>query len=264
MNATPDISAVSMLLCFVLFVVPVIASRILGLNMIKPLFISAFRMTVQLFLVGVYLTYLFDLNNTMVTMAWLLVMVAFAALTVVRSSGLHWRVFIVPAFGALAAATVPLLLYFNMVIIRLTDIFEARFIIAIGGMVLGNAMRAIIVGVSDFYKSIKRDENRYLYSLSQGATVYEAGKRYVCMSLTAALKPSLASMATMGLVFLPGMMTGQIIGGSSPLVAIKYQIAIMTLIYVATVTSIGLTILLTIRTSFDDFGLLRKEVFSSR
>ena len=76
-----------------------------------------------------------------------------------------------------------------------------------------------------------------------------------------AIKPSLASMATMGVVFLPGMMTGQIIGGSSPLVAIEYQIAIMIIIFVSTMLTIGLTVLFTMKQSFDGYGLLKREIF---
>ena len=68
-------------------------------------------------------------------------------------------------------------------------------------------------------------------------------------------------MATMGIIFLPGMMTGQILGGISPLLAIKYQIAIMIAIYTSTVLAINLAVLLTVKTCFNGYGLLRKDIF---
>ena len=76
------------------------------------------------------------------------------------------------------------------------------------------------------------------------------------------LKPSLASMATMGIVALPGMMTGVILGGTSPEVAIKYQIMIMIAIIVSTITSVILTILMTLRVCFNRYGVLRQDVLN--
>lgn len=260
-NATPDISLISMIFVFVLLLIPLVMSLKLKLGICRELLISAGRMTVQLFLVGIYLGYLFDLNNPFVTVGWLLVMIVFASFSVVRNSDLNRKVFVLPVTGVLLGTTVLILIWFNTLIIRIDNIVDARFVIAVGGMVLGNAMKGIIVGVSDFYRNIKRNENRYLYHLAQGATVFESGSPYLRKSLVAAIRPSMASMATMGIVFLPGMMTGQIIGGSPPMTAIKYQIAIMITIMVSTVASIGMTILLTIRASFDEFGILRKDIF---
>jgi len=261
MNATPDIAPLSMLMIFLLLAIPAAISYYLGLRINRQLFVSVIRMTVQLFLVGIYLTYLFDLNSAPVTIAWLTVMISFAALSVVRGSDLNYRFFLLPTAAVLFATTMTILGYFNVFVLRLEDVFEAKFVIAVGGMVLGNAMRGIIIGVTDFYRNLKRNENRYLFSLAQGATVFEASSVCIRKSLVAALRPSIASMATMGIVFLPGMMTGQIIGGSSPLVAIKYQIAIMITILVSTMLSIGLTIMLTMKTAFDDFGLLKNNIF---
>ena len=77
----------------------------------------------------------------------------------------------------------------------------------------------------------------------------------------AALKPNIASMATMGIVFIPGMMTGQILGGSSPITAIKYQIAIMLTIFVIVSVTITLTTLFTIKSSFTELGMLKSHIF---
>ncbi|MFC1477117.1 ABC transporter permease [candidate division KSB1 bacterium] len=263
MSNTPDISLFSMALCFLLLVIPAAMSYYLKLGVTRELVTAVIRMSVQLLLVGVFLEYLFDLNNPVVTTVWLIVMITFASYSVIKNSVLSRKLLLLPTLGALLLTTLTILAYFNAFIIRLDNIFDARFAIAIGGMLLGNAMRGTIVGVNDFYRTIKRDSNRYLYTLAQGATMFEAGSPYVRNSLNAAVKPSLASMATMGIVFLPGMMTGQIIGGSSPVVAIKYQIAIMIVIFTATILSIGLSILFTMRASFDEFGILRKEIFTA-
>jgi putative ABC transport system permease protein len=68
-------------------------------------------------------------------------------------------------------------------------------------------------------------------------------------------------MATIGVVFLPGMMTGQILGGSDPSTAIKYQIAIMLAIFLSVALSVLFTILLTVKSSFNNYGILRRDIF---
>ena len=80
-------------------------------------------------------------------------------------------------------------------------------------------------------------------------------------SIQLALKPTIAAMATMGIVALPGMMTGVILGGTSPDVAIKYQIMIMIAIVVSTISSVFLTIVMTLRSCFTASGILKTDIF---
>jgi putative ABC transport system permease protein len=136
--------------------------------------------------------------------------------------------------------------------------------IAIGGMLLGNSLRSNVVGLGDFYKSLQRDEQQYFYRLSLGATKFEALLPFAKQSFLAALNPTIATMATMGIVSLPGMMTGQILGGSVPLVAIKYQIAIMIAVLATSVLSIALSILTTARYSFQKNGMMKKGILQNK
>ena len=99
--------------------------------------------------------------------------------------------------------------------------------------------------------------------LSLGASHYEALLPYLRDSVQLALKPTLTAMATMGIVALPGMMTGVILGGADPEVAIKYQIMIMIAIIVSTITSVVLTILMTLRVCFNRYGILRQDIFTN-
>lgn len=106
--------------------------------------------------------------------------------------------------------------------------------------------------------------NFTFYKLSLGATRFEAVRDFAKRSFVSAMNPTIASMATMGIVSLPGMMTGQILGGSVPLVAIKYQIAIMIAILASTVLSISLSIFFTVGKSFDKYGVMQKSVFAEK
>ena len=256
-----DISIYALLAGFLLFIIPFTISRIFHLHIEKSLIKAAFRMTIQLFLIALFLKYLFLWNNPILNILWLLFMVLIAVFSIIKNSNLNYTVFLIPLFLSFIITLSIVLMYFNRIIVGLDNVFEAKYLIIIGGVLLGNSLRGNIVGISSFYKDIRRDEERYLYALSLGAGIYEATKPYLKNALLLALRPSIATMTTMGIVSLPGMMTGQIIGGSSPLIAIKYQIAIMIAIFSAVSLTITLTILFTIKKSFNDYGILKKEIF---
>jgi putative ABC transport system permease protein len=258
---TIDIPIYSLLLAFLLLAVPVILSRIYGLGLIKPLLTSAGRMTVQLVLIGVFLKYLFLWNNAYINLSWLIVMILVAVFSAIRGSSMKPGKILVPVFISFAIATFAVIFYINIFVIRLDYVFDARYLIVLGGMLLGNSLRGNIVGIDTFYKSLRKDAKKYLYVLSLGASRHEAVRPYMKESIRLALKPTIASMATIGIVALPGMMTGVILGGASPEVAIKYQIMIMISIVVSTIISVLLTILMTSHACFTQYGILRNDIF---
>ena len=151
-------------------------------------------------------------------------------------------------------------LYFNKFVIDINKIFSAKYLIVIGGMILGNSLRGVIISVSSFYGDIFHEKERFFYRLVTFGNFFEAAIPYLRKSMELALSPTIATMATMGIVSIPGMMTGQILGGASPMVAVKYQIAIMIAIFVATNISIFLSILFTFRRAFHENGVLKKGV----
>ncbi|MBN2111440.1 MAG: ABC transporter permease [Methanosarcinaceae archaeon] len=258
--AANDISMLGLLFCFMLLLIPVGISHYLKLQLIGQTLESTFRMAVQLTLVGFFLTFVFDLNSAVLNIAWVMVMVMVASHTVLKNAELKMQSLIAPLAISFAITNLGMLLYFNGLIIDLKDVFEARYFIPIAGMVLGNSLRTNIVGINDFSGQIQRNENRYLSRLSLGAEKYEALMPYMRKSLRNALKPTLADMATIGIVFLPGMMTGQILGGSSPLLAIEYQITIMIAIYVTTVMNVVLGILILMYRGFDEYGMFKRSM----
>jgi putative ABC transport system permease protein len=157
---------------------------------------------------------------------------------------------------SLAIGTGIPLVYLLGVIVRLPNLMDARYFIPVAGMILGNSLRADIVGLSTFYNSLHAEEKSFLLALSQGASLKEAVRPFLQKAYTASLAPTIATMATIGIVSLPGMMTGIILGGTDPFLAIKYQIAIMMAIFSGTALAVILGILLTLKTSFDRYGVL--------
>ena len=256
-----EIDNTALLFCFAILIIPLALSYFFKFRIIAESVIAVIRMTLQLFLVGFLLIYLFEWDNIFLNILWFVIMMVFASFSVVRSSGLRFKLFILPTLISLMTAGFFVVLYFNAVILGLENILQAKYFIVISGMLIGNSMRGIIVGLNDFYKNIKRNEERYLYSLSQGATLFEGILPYFRSSMLSAMRPTIAAMATIGIVFLPGMMTGQILGGAMPDTAVKYQIAIMTSIFTSVSIAVCMTILFTVKFSFNEFGILKKEIF---
>jgi putative ABC transport system permease protein len=236
----------------------------LKLRIIKDLWVSVFRMILQLVFAGFYLQFIFNLDNVFINMAYVLLMVFIAAYSASGSSGLKKTRFLFPLTLSILTTHFAVLLYMNLIISGLENVFNAVYLIPLGGMLLGNSLRGNIVGLNSFFQGLKSKQKEYLFRLSLGTTRIRALMPFIKEAIRSSLAPTVASMTTMGLVTLPGMMTGQILGGSPPLVAIKYQIAIMIGIYVVQFTSLILTLLFASQKAFDnydmlDYGIFRKQ-----
>jgi len=230
-----------------------------GLN--RKMAVATIRMTLQLLFVGYYLEYLFILDNPLVNTAWILIMVGIADLaTIDRSELVRKKSLIWPVFVATLLGIIIIDLFFLELVIQLPKFLAAQYTIPITGMVLGNCLRSNVIGINAFYYSLKEQRERYRFYLASGATRSEAVFPFFREALKKSANPTLATMMTIGLVSLPGMMTGQILSGSSPLIAIKYQIMIMLAIFSGTVLSVYLAILLVNRSVFSDYDVLDESI----
>jgi putative ABC transport system permease protein len=258
-----DISPWGLAAAYVLLVVPLAIILWQQLALFNQTLVALLRMSVQLVLVGFYLQVIFDLNNPWLTAAWVLTMIGVADISIVRGCGMRLARLGGGLFIALLAGTIVPLAVFVGPVLQSGTTLDAQYVVPICGMILGNCLRADIVGTRKFYEAVRDNENSYLLTLSQGASLQEALRPYRRASCEAALAPTVASMATIGLVSLPGMMTGVILGGANPMTAIKYQIAIMIAIFSGTALTVVLAIHLTIRRNFLPSGLLDHHLFKN-
>ncbi len=244
-------------LAYLLFIFPLAIMLWYRIPLINKMAIAVIRMTVQLLFVGLYLQVVFRLNHLWLNSLWLIVMIIVADSSIIRSCSLPMKKFIFPVFVALIIGTaIPLLIFIGLILHR-TQLMDAQYAIPIGGMILGNCLRADIIGLKHFYDAVRKESKPFQFALSQGATLNEAIRPYIRDACNAALAPTLATMATIGLVALPGMMTGVILGGANPMTAIKYQIAIMIAIFSGTAITVAFAIRMTVKNSFDAYGVLR-------
>lgn len=256
-----DIKLQYLLIIYTLLIIPTIISIIYKLKIIKSMLIAVLRMTVQLTLVGLYLEFIFRYDNLWLNLAWVLIMITTAGVTVIRNANLKIRPFLPIIFIGLVTGSMAIVSLFILITIRPTPFYKASYLIPLTGMLLGNCLKGNIISLERFYYSIRKNETEYIGYLMMGATLKEAIIPYLREAIKPAIAPTISSMATLGLVSLPGMMTGQILGGSTPIVAIKYQIAIMIAILTVIIITTTLNILLSLKVAFNNYQVLRKDIF---
>lgn len=247
---------------FLILIIPAFILRKYKTGLNKKLWVATLRMTLQLLFVGYYLEYLFEFDNPWVNTAWILIMVAVADFaTIDRSELKRKKSLVLPIFAATFFGIIVIDLFFLELVIQLPKLLAAQYTIPITGMVLGNCLRSNVIGINAFFYSIDEHKERYRFFLASGATRSEAVFPFFREALKKSANPTLASMATIGLVSLPGMMTGQILSGSSPLIAIKYQIMIMLAIFSGTVLSVYLGIKFSNHSVFNKRNMLDESIF---
>jgi len=141
-------------------------------------------------------------------------------------------------------------------IIRAEPWYSPRIVIPIFGMILGNSMNAVAISLERLYASARDKINELEVLIACGATPWEAVRGCVCDAVRAGMTPTINSMMVIGLVSLPGMMTGQILGGADPREAVRYQIVIMYVIAAAVTMGSFILVGLTYKRLFDKEGAL--------
>lgn len=254
MQDVVNISWLQLLLFSLILVFPLCISLYLRLGIIKEAAVSILRMVLQLSLVGLYLEYLFTLNNVFINLLWLMVMIVIGASSIVGKAKLPQRPLLLPISGGLSVTAAPLVVFICAVVIQPSPLMSAQYLIPIAGMLLGNCLSANIVALQNLFGAFESRREEYEGALSLGASPHYAAAPFVRSAMQKAIAPIMASMATTGLVTLPGMMTGQILGGASPMIAIKYQLMIMIAIFVMMTLSLTLVLHLALKVALTREG----------
>ena len=239
---TIDISYMNLLVGLLLLLIPIYYVWRYETRLVKPMCVGAVRMVVQMLFIGVYLRYLFEWDNPLINLLWVCVMVYIATETALSRTKVRRGVLMMPLIVGFIVASILIGLYFLGIVLRLNNVFSAQYFIPIMGT---------------FYSTLQREQNLYYYLLGNGASRSDALQPFVRQAIVKSFSPTIANMAVMGLVSLPGTMIGQILGGSSPNVAIKYQIMIVVITMSASMVSLIIAICLSSKRAFDSYGRLK-------
>lgn len=239
-----DISNLTLLMAASLILINGLLSVLLQLAMGWQLILATVRMIVQLILVGWVLTELFRLVSPSLTVLAAIVMLLFAAYEVRARQkkrfsggwgyGMGLGSMLVSAF---VMTTIALTVFLNA-----EPWYHPRYALPLLGMILGNTMTGVTLGLSTLTSNAHKEYAGIEAQLALGASMRQAMRPVMREALRTGMIPIVNAMAATGVVSLPGMMTGQILAGVEPSVAVRYQILIMFLIAGAT----GLGVLLAV------------------
>ena len=193
----------------------------------RDIVIGAIRSVVQLVLVGYVLVYIFQLDRWYLVVLALLMMLAMAPKTAVGRQPKHSA----RLFGIISAAMLVgsglTLVYVGAAVVQVDPWYNPRYLIPLFGMILGNAMNAAALAAERLRGEMEARHAEIEAYLALGARPAFAARESVRRAIRASLIPMVNSLMVVGIVALPGMMTGQIIAGASPLTAVRYQILVM-------------------------------------
>lgn len=254
---TTDISIWGLVIGLLLMALPLYLFYRFGARLVRSTVVALVRMVVQMLLIGLYLKYLFLWNNPWVNILWVLVMVLVASYTAAHRTRLRRTMFLLPLATGFFVSALLTGLYFLLFVLFLSHPFDARYFIPVMGLLMGNMLGVSVVALNTYYDGLQREHQLYEYLLGNGATHLEAITPFVRKAMEKSFAPCIANMAVMGIVALPGTMIGQILGGVAPGVAVRYQMMICVITFVAAMGAMAVTLYMADKKSFDAYGRLK-------
>lgn len=229
------------------------ASIYLKLKLERDLLVGTVRTFAQLALLGLVLRWVFDVRSLWVVLALFAFSTFWAVHTILSRSqpkGMNlWATVYPPMLATYLAVTV----LTTAVVVQVEPWWEPQYFVTLGGMIIGNSMNAIALSLERLVAEIRKRRNEVEQILAFGGSPAEATQEPLREAVRAGMIPSINSLMTVGLVAIPGMMTGQILAGQSPIQAVKYQIVVMLM--VAGSTALGCALI---------SMLLRHRFFNSK
>lgn len=272
-----EISNSSLALSVALMLVVIAISLINKLGITKSTIIGTIRSFAQLTLMGYILGWIFNVQRWYFTVLMLIIMLVFATLDsykridfrfepMCKLKGLQKlkslcsrKTFVFCLMSMIIGTFLPLAFMFYAVL-RLSPWYNPQYIIPISAMVISNTMTAISICLNTFGSELKLRLLEVEAKLSLGAKPAKAVEMIRNNAIKAGLIPTINALMVLGIVKLPGMMTGQILGGVSPIQSVKYQLLIMYMISASTAISLFLLAYLTRKAIFNKREQIRYDL----
>ncbi|KPL08873.1 hypothetical protein AMJ85_07625 [candidate division BRC1 bacterium SM23_51] len=230
------------------------------LGLAKDLAVGTVRTVIQLLIMGYVILFLFDQNRAPLTVAIILVMVLFAGWTALRKCQCRrLEVYPITMISIFVGSGVTLA-YVMQLVVRPDSWSNPQYLIPLAGMIVGNAMNGTALAIERLESEVCSNRAAIEVRLSLGATRLQAAAEAVRRAVGAALIPPINAMMVVGLVFLPGMMTGQILAGTPPVIAARYQMVVMLMLPAATALSVLLAVFFFVPRLFTPAHQLREEI----
>ena len=254
MKGAVQLSIFQFSLIYLLLIIVLIIMKKSKVNQTKLLLVASLRMTVQLVIVGYILQYVFSNPKPIFTIIFLIIMIVFSIDRVIKSKKDLNHNFKIAIGASLTFSGLFILVFFVTVVVG-KSIFNPQYTIPLAGMIIGNSMTGVNIAIKTFMDDIGNEKNKINTLLNLGVEPKDILKPFANNALETALIPTMNSMLGMGIIFLPGMMTGQMLSGTLPTTAIMYQIAIM----IAVCTSVCITVFLSLNLGYKSLYNNKKQ-----
>ncbi len=231
------------------------------LGVTKDLAIAAARTYVQLLLLGLVLRWAFAADRWWWVIGILAIMTVAAARIILKRAPDAPSGLFLAAVTSMAVTGITVTFAVTGLVIGAEPWYSPRYVIPIAGMVLGNSMTGIALSLERVFADLDARAGEIRAMTALGASPWEAAHPSVRAALRAGLIPAINSMAAAGIVFIPGMMTGQILAGADPLEATKYQIVVMLMVAAAEIVGAALAVLMSYRRRFGADGVFLEKGF---
>ncbi|MCH8141407.1 MAG: ABC transporter permease [Proteobacteria bacterium] len=214
-TVVPTIPFTNLLLGFIPVILLLAIMHAWSLNALQAIYANG-RMLIQLLAIGYVLTYVLETDQPLLVLSVIVFMIGVSAWIALRPLA-DQRLKLYPiVLISIAACGISVMLLVTQLILDLPRWFEPRYVVPLAGMIFANTMNTISLAAERFRSEIARNDD------------YLVARR---TALETALIPQINALLAVGLVSLPGMMTGQILSGIDPLVAVRYQIMVMCMIF---------------------------------
>ena len=257
---TPDLSLVDLAIVSLLIVAGIVLALIERLGLTRDIVVGCLRAFVQLTLIGVVLGAVFDNAHPIWVGLILAVMIGVAVQAGGGRIGAPMPQLYRVLGLSIAVASVATLGFVVAGVVRPEVWYEPQIVIPLAGMIVGNTMTSSTLALNHFANDLRNRQDEVEALLGLGATREQAIAGVTRGSIRASLIPSIAGMMVVGIVSLPGMMTGQILAGQSPNQAVRYQIVVQYMLMFAAVATAVVAVRLIQRRYFTDAHQLRRDL----
>ncbi len=228
--STIELSAVDLAISAGLVVLAGAISVALHLNLERRLAWASIRTVLQLLLIGQVLRFVFGIDQPSAVVGVVVIMTAAAGRAAVTRPAYTFPGAFGQGFFTLALTGLVTTFAVTGAVVGVEPWYEPRYVIPFCGMVLGNTLTGISLCLDELLGSLHGDWRRVEMELAHGASRWEAARRPVTAAVRRGMIPIINAMSVVGIVSLPGVMTGQILAGADPWVAVKYQIVVMFMV----------------------------------
>jgi putative ABC transport system permease protein len=227
-------------------------SVLLKLDLERRLLLAAACTIIQLLLIGLVLEWVFRVDRWYVVLAMMTIMTVIAGIASIQRTRVRYPGIWMRSVAATWASSWLVAAIALGAIVQVRPWYTPQYAIPLLGMILGNTLNGVSLGLDRLGGELsgKRDQVEALLAL--GATRWEAARGPIRQAVRTGLIPTINAMMVVGIVSLPGMMTGQLLAGTSPVQAVKYQVVIMFLIASGTALGTVSVVLLSYRRLFND------------